>query len=111
MPIQFGVRSDPRGQAPHASPYTVILGAVVSATSSMRPDRSLILRSQLAASARSWVTRIKVAPRSRFKREHEVNNALTRRLVEISGRLVGDEDRRTGRQRAGEGDTLLFAAR
>ncbi len=33
----------------------------------MRPERSSILRSHLPASAESWVTTIKVAPRSRFK--------------------------------------------
>src|ERR1700730_11561181 len=33
----------------------------------MRPERSSILRSHLLASARSCVTMVKVAPRSRFK--------------------------------------------
>ena len=32
------------------------------------------------------------------------------RLVEIAGRLVGDQDRRVRRQRAGERDALLLAA-
>ena len=32
------------------------------------------------------------------------------RLVEIAGRLVGDQDGRLGHERAGDGDALLLAA-
>src|ERR1019366_9467002 len=43
--------------------------------------------------------------------EHEPDNGLTVRLVEVSRGLVGDEDRRIWRERAGERHALLLAAR
>ena len=42
--------------------------------------------------------------------EQQVDDLASRGLVEIAGRLVGDEDRRIGRQRARERDALLLAA-
>ena len=42
--------------------------------------------------------------------EQQVDHLPAGRLVEIAGRLVGDENRRIGRQRAGERDALLLAA-
>ena len=39
-----------------------------------------------------------------------IDDLLAGRLVEIAGRLVGDEDGRIGRQRAGQRDALLLAA-
>ena len=44
-------------------------------------------------------------------REHQVDDLAAGRLVEISGRLVGDEDRRIRHQRPRERDALLLAAR
>src|SRR5208283_4996989 len=43
--------------------------------------------------------------------KHEVDNGLTRRLVEVACRLVGDEDRRIWRECAGECDALLLTSR
>ena len=42
--------------------------------------------------------------------EQQIDDLLAGILVEISGRLVGDEDRRIGRQRARDRDALLLAA-
>src|SRR5262252_6552883 len=42
--------------------------------------------------------------------EQELDDLAAGRLVEIAGRLVGDEDGRVGRQRAGERHPLLLAA-
>jgi hypothetical protein len=63
-----------------------------------------------AASARSWVTSTSVAPRSRLQREDQVDDRAAGALVEIAGRLVGDEDRRIRRDSARDGDALLLAA-
>ena len=43
--------------------------------------------------------------------EQQVDDGVAGRLVEIAGRLVGDEDRRVGHDGAGDGDALLLAAR
>ena len=43
--------------------------------------------------------------------EQQVNDLPTRRLVEIACGLVGDENRRIGRNGPGDGDALLLAAR
>ncbi len=48
--------------------------------------------------------------RARVAGEQQVDDLPPGVLVEIAGRLVGDEDRRIGRQRAGERDALLLAA-
>ena len=42
--------------------------------------------------------------------EQEIDNMLPGHIVEIAGRLVGDEDSRMWRQRARKGDALLFSA-
>ena len=42
--------------------------------------------------------------------EQQIDDLLAGGLVEIAGRLVGDQDRRIGRQRAGQRDALLLAA-
>jgi len=42
--------------------------------------------------------------------EQKLNDLRARRFVEIAGWLVGDEDRRMGRERARDGDPLLLAA-
>ena len=43
--------------------------------------------------------------------EQEVDDRAARALVEVAGRLVGDQDRRVRRDRAGDRDALLLAAR
>ena len=50
----------------------------------------------------------RAAPRGQL--EHQVHDRPAGRLVEIAGRLVGDQQRGIGRKRAGERDALLLAA-
>ena len=50
-------------------------------------------------------------PRSTWPAEQKLDHLLSGLLVEIAGRLVGDEDRGIRRERAGERDALLLAAR
>ena len=75
-----------------------------------RPDRSRIVRSQRAASAGSWVTSTSVAPRSRAQIEQQFDDRPAGRLVEIAGRLVGDQERGPRAKRARQRDALLLAA-
>ena len=82
-------------------------GGVSSTTS---PSRSVITRSAAEATLASWVTSSSVWPRSRAARSSPITSP-GRRRVEVPGRLVGQHDVRAGRQRAGERDPLLFAAR
>ena len=42
--------------------------------------------------------------------EQKLDDLRSGGLVEIAGRLVGDDDRRIGRERARERDALLLAA-
>ena len=51
-----------------------------------------------------------MVPRSLVAGEQQIDDLGAGRLVEIAGRLVGDEDRRLGRQRARERHALLLAA-
>ena len=51
-------------------------------------------RSQRAASAGSWVTSTKRGAALGLAGEHQVDDLAPGRLVEIAGRLVGDQDRR-----------------
>jgi hypothetical protein len=46
-----------------------------------------------------------------FQGEDEIDNACSRRLVEISGRLVGNENGGAGGHCARDGNALLLAAR
>ena len=46
-----------------------------------------------------------------FELEHQIDDALTRRFIEIAGRLIGDQNGRVRRERAGERHALLLAAR
>ena len=62
------------------------------------------------ASAVSCVTSTSVVPRLRVAGEQQIDDLLAGVFVEIAGRLVGDQDRRIGRQRARERDALLLAA-
>jgi len=48
---------------------------------------------------------------SGLAREQEIDDLGTGRLVEIAGRLVGDQDRWVRGPRPGESDALLLAAR
>ena len=77
---------------------------------STRPERIRTTRSQRRASSESWVTSTSVVPRSAWPANISSMISAPVRLVEIAGRLVGDQDRRVGRQRAGERDALLLAA-
>ena len=52
------------------------------------------MRSQRRARLRSWVTRTRVAPRSRFRAKSRSMIELAGGLVEVAGRLVGHQDRR-----------------
>ena len=76
----------------------------------MRPERSRTIRPQREASAESCVTSTSVEPRSGVAREQKIDDLLAGVLVEVSGRLVGHDDRRIGRQRARHRHALLFAA-
>jgi acyl-CoA thioesterase-1 len=44
-------------------------------------------------------------------REQQVDNRGARHRVEVAGRFIGEDDRRARRDGAGDGDTLLLAAR
>ena len=77
---------------------------------SIRPERRRTTRSQRAPSAASCVTSTSVVPRSSMAGEQQIDDLLAGALVEIAGRLVGDQDRRIGRQRARQRDALLLAA-
>ena len=90
---------------------TRLAHASAGAAASITPERMRSVRSQRAASAGSWVTSASVAPRSRGQREQEIDDRAPGRLVEIAGRLVGDQQRGPRRQRARERDALLLAAR
>ena len=81
-----------------------------ASTPSIRPERSRTMRSQRCASALSCVTSTSVVPRSTWPANSRSMICCAGGLVEIAGRLVGDQDRRIGRQRAGERDALLLAA-
>ena len=59
----------------------------------------------------SWVTSSSVMPRSRLLGKQQVGDLPAGLGVEIAGRLVGDQDGGRGRQRAGDRDALLLAAR
>ena len=76
----------------------------------MRPERSRTMRSQRCASALSCVTRIERGAALDVAGEQQIDHLRAGGLVEIAGRLVGDQDRRIGRERAGERDALLLAA-
>ena len=51
-----------------------------------------------------------VLPSSSFSRSSKPEDLLRRRAVEVAGRLVGDDQRRIGDQRARDRDALLLAA-
>ena len=78
---------------------------------SIRPERSRTTRSQRCASEVSCVTSTKRHAALGMLGEQEVDDLLAGGLIEIAGRLVRDENRRIGRQRAGQRDALLLAAR
>ena len=84
--------------------------AVSAAPISIRPECMCSTRSQRAASAVSCVTSTSVVPRSRWPRNNKFDDLSSRRLVEIAGRLVGDEEGGIRSERAGERDALLLAA-
>ena len=76
----------------------------------MRPERSRTTRSQRCASEVSCVTSTKRHAALGMLGEQQIDDLLAGGLVEIAGRLVRDEDRGIGRQRARQRDALLLAA-
>ena len=64
-----------------------------------------------AASSASCVTSTSVVPRALMDAHQQVHDVPAGGGVEIARRLVGKDDRRIVRQRAGDRDPLLFAAR
>ena len=79
-----------------------------------RFDRGRSAAARRGRSARASAARASPAPAWCRARAWPANSSSmicrAGRLVEIAGRLVGDQDRRIGRQRAGERDALLLAA-
>ncbi len=65
----------------------------------------------MAAMRGSWVTKIRVVPRSRFMREQQLHNLLPGFAVQCAGGLVGQDDGRVIDQGAGDGHPLLLPAR
>ncbi len=85
-------------------------GARHGAGSTTRPSRSAIFSSASAASSTSCVTRTSVRPRRRFTAMSKSMTYPSGRAIEVTGRLVGQDDRRVVRERAGDRHALLFAA-
>ena len=67
--------------------------------------------SAFSASARLWVTTIRVVPRLRLTRLQPVHDLDLGLLVQIGGRLVGQEQGRCVDQRSGDNRTALLAGR
>ena len=63
------------------------------------------------ASSGSCVTSTSVACATRWISQQQVDDVTAGGAVEVAGRLVGEQDRRVVRQRPGNRDALLFAAR
>ena len=60
-----------------------------------------MMRSHASASAGSWVIRSKRRAAPPVQVEQQIDHLTAGRAVEIAGRLVGEEQRRLGRQRRG----------
>ncbi len=84
---------------------------VPSAVSWNRPSTRWSLRGNRCARSCECVTTTSVLPKSAFSWSSEIEHLLCGVRIEISGRLVGEEERRVLDERAGDGDTLLLAAR
>ena len=74
------------------------------------PSRISIVRSARAAMSRSWVISTIVRPSSLSSLE-QLQHVGGRGRVEVAGRLVGEDHRGLGDQRARDGDPLLLTAR
>ena len=96
------------GQLISRSRIRIHRGATSSTT---RPSRSAIVRSQLSRDVH--VVRHdddrRAEPRVQVANQRE--DLLAGARVEVAGRLVGEQDRRIDRQRAGDRDALPLAAR
>ena len=64
----------------------------------------------MAARRTLWVTIKKPHPVRADQIAGEAENLIRRRLVEISGGLVGEQEKRLYRQCAADGDALLLTA-
>ena len=74
------------------------------------PSTSRICRSMRAASSTSWVTTTRLVRCLRLSVAHQVEHRVGGVAVEVAGGLVGEDARRLGDQRAGDGDALTLAA-
>ena len=77
---------------------------------SIRPECMCSTRLQRAASAVSWVTSTKRRAVLVMAAKQKLDDLSSGRFIEIAGRLVGDDDRGIGHERAGERNALLLAA-
>ena len=84
-------------------------GLRLDPSSSIRPSRMRMIRCACWATARSCVTRMIVIPAGVQFLKH-AQDLFARPRIEISGRFVGQHERRTIDQRAGDGDALLLSA-
>ena len=81
-----------------------------SGASTIRPSRIWIVRSARVGDVGSWVISTIVRPVACSSLE-QAEHVGGRRRVEVAGRLVGEDHRRLGHQRPGDGDPLLLATR
>ena len=86
---------------------------VTTLTRARRPGRRAgpAARRRCAASSASCVTRTSVVPRARWIVAQQLHDVAAVGGVEVAGRLVGQDNRRSVGQRARERDALLLAAR
>ncbi len=68
------------------------------------------MRRAFSAAFGSCVTIRMVLPSSRLRRSSSAEDFLARRAIEIAGRLVRDDERRIGDERARDCDALLLTA-
>ena len=83
----------------------------VAPISTSRPWRNTAMRSAMpAASAMSWLMKSSVMPSSRTSCVDQRDDLGLHDGVERAGRLVGDQQLRSGGDRRGDGDALALAA-
>ena len=104
---QGGEQVGPDAAEEHAG-YRLLTYAESSAGTS-RPSSRTIFRSAASTTAGSWVATTTIAPRAASSAQL-VHHVLAVALVELAGRLVGEQDLRRRREAAGTGDALHLAA-